>query len=252
MAKASTETTAPVPEPLTRWFAEAWGTFILVIGLIGAAIFASGFNAETNGVGLLGVSLAVGFAVVAAAYSVGGISGAHLNPAITVGMAMAKRFAWKDVPGYVVAQLIGAIVATSVLALIASDGPDGFLVNAQAAGFASNGFDAGSPAGFGLVAVILTEIVFTAVLVWVVLGVTDKQSLVQFAPLAIGLTLTVIHIVTIPVSNTSVNPARSIATAIYGGALPMSQLWVFILAPLAGGLLAGLTYSKMFTRKTGK
>jgi aquaporin Z len=247
MAKAVEEIKAPTN--IARWFAEVWGTFVLVTGLIGAALFASGFNAETNGVGLLGVSFAVGLAVLAAAYSVGGISGAHLNPAITVGMAVAGRFAWKDVLGYVIAQLVGALLATSVLAFIASDGPDGFLANAQAAGFASNGYGAGSPAGFGLLAVIVTEIAFTAILVWVVLGTTDKAALASFAPLAIGLTLTVIHIVTIPVSNTSVNPARSIATAVYGGALPLSQLWVFIVAPLAGGIIAGLTYGKMFGRK---
>ncbi|MDH6533211.1 aquaporin Z [Aurantimicrobium minutum] len=247
MAKVAEEKVAV--SNIARWFAEIWGTFVLVIGLIGAALFASGFNAETNGVGLLGVAFAVGLAVLAAAYSVGGISGAHLNPAITIGMAVANRFSWKDVPGYLVSQVIGALLATTVLFAIASDGPDGFLVNAQAAGFASNGYDAGSPEGFGLLAVIITEVVFTAILVWVVLGTTDKASLASFAPLAIGLTLTVIHIVTIPVSNTSVNPARSLATAVYGGALPMSQLWVFIVAPLAGGIIAGLTYGKMFGRK---
>lgn len=238
------------PSNLARWFAEVWGTFVLVIGLIGAALFASGFNADSNGAGLLGVSFAVGLAVLAAAYSVGGISGAHLNPAITIGMAVAKRFSWKDVPGYLLAQVIGALIATTVLFYIASDGPSGFLLKAQLGGFASNGYGEGSPAGFGLFAVIVTEVVFTAILVWVVLGTTDKASLASFAPLAIGLTLTVIHIVTIPVSNTSVNPARSLATAVYGGALPMSQLWVFIVAPLVGGIIAGLTYGKMFGRKT--
>lgn len=240
------------PSMLSKWFAEAWGTFILVIGLIGAALFASGFNADTNGVGLLGVSLAVGLSVVAAAYSVGGISGAHLNPAITVGMAFAKRFAWKDVPAYLLAQFVGALIATSILFIISNDGPMGFLAKAQLSGFASNGYGEGSPGGFGLVAVIITEIVFTAFLVWVVLGTTDKASLSAFAPLAIGLTLTVIHIVTIPVSNTSVNPARSFATAVYGGALPLSQLWVFIVAPIVGGLIAGLTYGPLFGRKSSE
>ena len=232
-----------------RVLAEIWGTFVLVLGLIGAAIFAAGFHEDTNGVGILGVALAVGIAVLAAAYSVGRISGAHFNPAVSVGLAFAKRMPWKDVPAYVLAQVVGGLLATTLIYLIATDGPLGFLLMSTEAGFASNGYGEGSPGGFGLTAVILAEVFFTALLVWVVLGTTHKLAVVGFAPLAIGLTLTLIHIVTIPISNTSVNPARSLATAVYGGAFPMSQLWVFIVTPLAGAALAGLTYRVMLNRK---
>ena len=231
-----------------RVLAEIWGTFVLVMGLIGAAIFAAGFNAESNGAGILGVSFAVGISVLAAAYSVGHISGAHFNPAVTLGLAFAGRMPWKDTPFYFLAQLIGAVLATTLLYWIATDGPTGFLLGTVNSGFAANGFGEGSPAGFGLLAVIIAEVIFTAILVWVVLGTTHKLAVVGFAPLAIGLTLTVIHIVTIPISNTSVNPVRSIATAIYGGALPMSQLWVFIVAPLAGAIIAGVSY-RFFVQK---
>lgn len=234
---------------LARVLAEIWGTFVLVLGLIGAAIFAAGFNEDTNGAGILGVALAVGISVLAAAYSVGRISGAHFNPAVTVGLAVAKRMSWKEVPSYLGAQLVGGILATSVLYLIASDGMPGFLFNQVVNGFASNGYGEGSPGGFGLTAVILAEVVFTAILVWVVLGTTHNLAVTGFAPLAIGLTLTVIHIVTIPISNTSVNPARSIATAIYGGPLAMEQLWVFIVAPLVGAVIAGASYALMLDRK---
>jgi aquaporin Z len=233
-----------------RVLAEMWGTFVLVIGLIGAALFAAGFKADSNGAGILGVAFAVGIAVLAAAYSVGHISGAHFNPAVSIGLAFAGRLPWKDVPYYLAAQFVGAVIATSVLFMISSDGPAGFLVASTRSGFAANGFGEGSPGGFGLVAVIIAEIVFTAILVWVVLGTTHKLAVVGFAPLAIGLTLTLIHIVTIPVSNTSVNPARSFATAIYGGPLAMEQLWVFFVAPLAGAVIAGLSYAALMDRSS--
>lgn len=231
-----------------RALAEIWGTFVLVLGLIGAAIFAAGFHQDTNGVGILGVAFAVGISVLAAAYSVGRISGAHFNPAVTIGLAFAKRMPWKDVPVYLLSQIIGGLLATTLLFWIATDGPKGFLLATTKAGFASNGYGEGSPGGFGLVSVILAEIIFTALLVWVVLGTTHKLAVVGFAPLAIGLTLTLIHIVTIPISNTSVNPARSLATAVYGGPLAMSQLWVFFVAPLVGAIIAGLSYRILLNR----
>jgi len=230
-----------------RVVAEVFGTFVLVFGVIGTALFAAGV--PDRGVGWLGVSLAVGLTVVGAAYAVGHISGGHFNPAVTIGAAAAGRFAWKDVLPYVIAQIVGGIIATSILLGIAAGGPEGFLQTAQENGFASNGFDEGSPAGFGLLSVIIVEVVLTAVFLYVILGVTDRRAPSGFAPLAIGLALTLIHLVAIPVSNASVNPARSIATAIYGGALPLGQLWVFIVAPIVGALIAGFTYRPLFDRK---
>ncbi len=204
-----------------RVVAELFGTFVLVIGVIGTALFSS------PNTGWLGVALAVGIAVIGAAYAVGHISGGHFNPAVTLGAAASGRFAWRDVPAYVLAQILGGLLATTVL----------FLRRARQAelprggaggGFASNGFDAHSPGGFGLVSVIIVEVVLTAVFLYVILGVTDRRAPTGFAPLAIGLTLTLIHLIAIPVSNASVNPARSIATAVYGGPDALVQLWVFL------------------------
>lgn len=244
MSTASELKTAPATHSLlTRLIAEAVGTFVLVFGVIGTALFSS---ANT---GLLGVALAVGLTVVAGAYAFGHISGAHFNPAVTLGLALARRIEWKDVLPYMGAQIVGGIIATTFLFAIASGGPDGFLAQAQANGFASNGFGEHSPGGFGLLSVILVEVLLTAVFVYVILGVTDRRATAGFAPLAIGLTLTLIHLISIPVSNTSVNPARSIATAIYGGVPALSQLIVFIVAPLVGAVIAGLTYKVLFDRQ---
>ncbi|MDH6181656.1 aquaporin Z [Microbacteriaceae bacterium SG_E_30_P1] len=234
------DTSASLPQ---RVAAEIFGTFLLVGGVIGTALFSS------PNTGWLGVALAVGLAVIAGAYAVGHISGGHFNPAVTLGAAASGRFAWRDVPFYVVAQIIGGALATTVLFLIASNGPAGALSDFIAGGFASNGFGDHSPAGFGLVAVIITEVVLTGVFLYVILGVTDRRAATGFAPLAIGLTLTLLHLVAIPVSNASFNPARSIATAIYGGGDALIQLWVFIVAPIVGALIAGFTYNALFDSK---
>ncbi len=231
------------PTLTKRLVAEAFGTFLLVGGVIGTALFTSA------NVGFLGVALAVGLAVMGGAYAVGHISGGHFNPAVTLGAAAAGRFAWKDVAPYIGAQILGGALASSVLFAIAADGPAGFLDDAVAGGFASNGFGEQSPSGFGLAAVIVVEVVLTAVFLTVILGVTDRRAATGFAPLAIGLTLTVIHLVAIPVSNASFNPARSIATAIYGGPDAIGQLWVFIVAPIVGALIAGATYALLFDHK---
>jgi aquaporin Z len=234
-----------------RLVAEALGTFVLVLGGCGTALLAANFpdaEANTLGVGFLGVALAFGLTVVVGAFALGPISGGHFNPAVTLGLAAAGRFSWSDVGGYIVAQLVGGVVASSVLALVASGGPDGFLDAARESGFASNGFGEHSPGGFGLGSAILVETILTAVFLFVILGTTARVASPGFAPLAIGLTLTLIHLISIPVTNTSVNPARSLATAIYGGGWAMGQLWVFIVFPILGALIAGYAYRPMFTR----
>ncbi|TBN55993.1 aquaporin Z [Glaciihabitans arcticus] len=219
-----------------RIAAEAFGTFVLVFGVIGTALFASGNT------GLLGVALAVGLTVIGAAYAVGHISGGHFNPAVTLGAAAAGRFAWKDVVPYILAQVLGGILATTLLSVVRSNGP----ANLGTFGDVSNGFGLHSPGNFTLVGVIVAEVILTAIFLFVILGVTDRRAPSGFAPLAIGLTLTLIHLVAIPISNASINPARSIATAIYGGGDAMGQLWVFLVAPVVGALIAGFSYSPLF------
>jgi aquaporin Z len=229
-----------------RVTAEMFGTFLLVGGVIGTALFSSGNT------GILGVALAVGLAVIGGAYAVGHISGGHFNPAVTLGAAASGRFAWRDVPYYVLAQIIGGALATTVLFVIATNGPAGALQGFIDGGFASNGFGEHSPGGFSLVAVIVAEVVLTAVFLYVILGVTDRRAASGFAPLTIGLTLSVLHLIAIPISNASFNPARSIATAIFGGTDALIQLWVFIVAPIVGALIAGFTYGALFDAKKGK
>lgn len=231
------------PSLAQRISAEVFGTFLLVAAVVGTALFAG------ERVGFLGIALAVGLAVIAGAYSVGHISGGHFNPAVTLGAAAAGRFAWKDTPVYILAQLVGGALATTVVYLIAANGPAGFLANATTSGFASNGFGDHSPGGFSLIAVLIAEVVLTAVFLYVILGVTDRRASSGFAPLAIGLVLTVIHLVAIPVSGASVNPARSIASAIYGGPDALGQVWVFVVAPIVGALIAGVTYGLLFDKK---
>jgi aquaporin Z len=226
-----------------RLAAEVFGTFVLVFSVIGAALFAS------PTFGLLSVALAVGLAVMAAAYAVGHISGGHFNPAVTIGAAASGRFAWRDVLPYIIAQIVGGAIATSILFGIAAGGPAKLFSAEKSGGFASNGFGDHSPNHYGLISVLVIEIVLTALFLWVILGATDRRAPSGFAPIAIGLALTVIHIVAIPVSNASVNPARSIATAIYGGGDAWAQLWVFIVAPIVGALIAGFTYTPLFDRK---
>lgn len=227
---------------LARYGAEAFGTFLLVLGGVGTAVFAANFPAADDnqaGVGFLGVALAFGLTLVAGIAAVGHISGGHFNPAVTLGLLAAGRTDARHVPGYILAQLVGGIAASSVIALILT-GKDGGFAAAQDAGFASNGFGEGSPGGFGLAAVFIAEAVLTGIFVAVILSITAKKEYVTFAPIGIGLTLTLIHLISIPISNTSVNPARSVAAAVYGGALPVSQLWVFIVAPILGAAVAGL------------
>ncbi len=246
MAKISTppvtNADAPVASPTLskRLLAELFGTFLLVFGVIGTAFFASGNT------GILGVALAVGIAVLGAAYAVGHISGGHFNPAVSIGAAAAGRFAWADVLPYIGAQVVGGALATTILLAIKSGAPEGTFASF---GDVSNGFDVHSPAGFTLVSVIVAEVVVTAVFLYVILGVTDRRAPSGFAPLAIGLTLTLMHLIAIPISNASLNPARSIATAIYGGPDALAQLWVFIVAPILGALIAGVTYNALFDTK---
>ncbi|HEJ6928823.1 TPA: aquaporin Z [Serratia marcescens] len=220
-----------------RLFAEFFGTFWLVFGGCGSAVLAAAF--PQLGIGFLGVALAFGLTVVTMAYAVGHISGGHFNPAITVGLFAGGRFAAKDVIPYVIAQVIGGIAAAAVLYLIAS-GKAGF--DATAGGFASNGYGEHSPGGYSLQSAIVIELVLTAFFLIVIHGVTDKRAPAGFAPLAIGLTLTLIHLISIPVTNTSVNPARSTGVAIFQGTWALQQLWVFWLVPLAGGIIGGLIY----------
>jgi aquaporin Z len=220
-----------------RLFAEFFGTFWLVFGGCGSAVLAAAF--PQLGIGFLGVALAFGLTVVTMAYAVGHISGGHFNPAITVGLFAGGRFAAKDVIPYVIAQVIGGIAAAAVLYLIAS-GKAGF--DATGGGFASNGYGEHSPGGYSLQSAIVIELVLTAFFLIVIHGVTDKRAPAGFAPLAIGLTLTLIHLISIPVTNTSVNPARSTGVAIFQGTWALQQLWVFWLVPLVGGVIGGLIY----------
>ncbi|KQO63870.1 porin [Curtobacterium sp. Leaf261] len=217
--------------------AEAFGTFLLVFGGLGTALFAAAF--PQVGVGFLGVALAFGLTLVAGISAVGHISGGHFNPAVTLGLWVAGRTDAKHLVGYWVSQIIGGVVATSILAVILAGKPGAFAA-AHKGGFASNGFGDASPGGFGLGSVFVAEVVLTAVFLGVILSVTAKPEYKALAPIAIGLTLTLIHLISIPISNTSVNPARSIAAAIYGGSTPLEQLWVFIVAPLVGAAIAGL------------
>lgn len=208
-----------------------------MFGGCGSAVLAAAF--PQLGIGFLGVALAFGLTVVTMAYAVGHISGGHFNPAVTVGLFAGGRFAAKDVIPYVIAQVIGGIAAAAVLYLIAS-GKAGF--DATAGGFASNGYGEHSPGGYSLQAAIVIELVLTAFFLIVIHGVTDKRAPAGFAPLAIGLTLTLIHLISIPVTNTSVNPARSTGVAIFQGTWALQQLWVFWLVPLVGGIIGGLIY----------
>ena len=227
-----------------RLSAEFLGTFVLVFGGCGAAVLASGV--PDVGIGYLGVSFAFGLTVVTMAYAVGHVSGGHFNPAITLGLALDKRFSWAELVPYWVTQVVAAIVASAALYVVAN-GVDGF--SAKESGFATNGYGDRSPGGYDLLSVIVAEIVLTAIFLYVILGATDTRAPKGFAPLAIGLSLTLIHLVSIPVSNTSVNPARSTGPALFAGTDAIAQLWVFWLAPLVGAAIAGVTYAVMFGRE---
>jgi aquaporin Z len=225
-----------------RMGAEAIGTFWLVFGGCGSAVIAAGY--PDVGIGLLGVSLAFGLTVLTMAYSIGHISGCHLNPAVTVGLWSGGRFPAHDILPYVVAQVVGAIAAAAFLLLIASGRP-GFDVSI--AGLAQNGYGEGSPGGYAMMPALLIELVLTAGFLIIILGSTDDRAPRGFAPLAIGLALTLIHLISIPVTNTSVNPARSTGPALMVGGIALQQLWLFWLAPLVGGLVGGLGYRLLFT-----
>lgn len=219
-----------------RATAEFFGTFWLVFGGCGSAVLAAAFPGL--GIGFLGVALAFGLTVLTMAYAIGHISGCHLNPAVSLGLVVARRFPAKDLAGYVVAQVLGAVAAAGVLYVIASGKP-GFDVGG---GFASNGFAAHSPGGYSLTACLTAEVVLTFFFLLIILGATDKRAPQGFAPIAIGLGLTLIHLISIPVTNTSVNPARSTGQALFVGGWAVEQLWLFWLAPLVGAALAGLVY----------
>jgi aquaporin Z len=216
--------------------AEFIGTFWLVLGGCGSAVLAAGF--PRVGIGLLGVALAFGLTVLTMAYAIGHISGCHLNPAVSVGLWAGGRFPRNQLLPYIVAQVLGAIAAGGVLYLIAS-GKAGFNVHS---GFASNGYGAHSPGGYSLLAAIVCEVVMTAMFLVVILGATDKRAPAGFAPIAIGLALTLIHLISIPVTNTSVNPARSTGVAVFAGGWALEQLWLFWVAPIAGGALGAWIY----------
>lgn len=238
----------PRPRPIAaarRLAAEATGAFWLVLGGCGAAVLAAGADVPGS-IGLLGVSLAFGLTVFTMAFAVGFISGGHFNPAVSIGLAVAGRFPARDVPGYAAAQLVGAIAGAGVLAVIAGGHPGFDLV---ASGFAANGYGAHSPGGYSLAASFVTETLLTAGFLIVILGATDERSPMPFAPLAIGLALALIHLVSIPVTNTSVNPARSTGPALLVGGWALQQLWLFWVAPIAGAVVAGLTGRWLFAHR---
>ncbi|WP_034292406.1 aquaporin Z [Herbaspirillum sp. RV1423] len=217
--------------------AEALGTFWLVLGGTGSAVLAAGF--PELGIGFAGVALAFGLTVLTGAFALGHISGGHFNPAVTIGLATARRFPVKEIIPYVVAQLLGAVIASAVLACIASGKPGFDLV---AGGFAANGYGDHSPGHYALSAALVCETVLTFVFLIVILGATDKRAPAGFAPIAIGLALTLIHLISIPVTNTSVNPARSTAPALFVGGWALQQLWLFWVAPIVGAIVAGVVY----------
>jgi len=226
-----------------RMAAELFGTFWLVFGGCGSAVLAAGF--PKVGIGLLGVSLAFGLTVLTMAYAIGHISGCHLNPAVSLGLVVGKRFPARELPAYVAAQVVGGIAAGAVLYVIAS-GQAGF---STSAGFAANGYAEHSPGNYSLVSAFVAELVFTFFFLFVILGATDSRAPAGFAPIPIGLALTLVHLIGIPVTNLSVNPARSTGPAVFVGGWALEQLWLFWLAPLLGAALAGLAYPGLFGRK---
>ncbi|CAK2438954.1 water channel AqpZ [Vibrio crassostreae] len=222
---------------MNRYIAEMFGTFWLVLGGCGSAVLAAAF--PDVGIGLLGVSLAFGLTVLTMAFAIGHISGCHLNPAVTIGLWSGGRFDAKDVAPYIIAQVIGGIIAGGVLFVIAS-GQAGF--DATASGFASNGYGEHSPGGYSLTAALVCEVVMTMVFLFVIMGATDSKAPAGFAPIAIGLCLTLIHLISIPVTNTSVNPARSTGVAVFVGDWAVSQLWLFWIAPIIGAVIGAMIY----------
>lgn len=231
---------------MRKYAAELIGTFWLTFGGCGSAVLAAGF--PELGIGLLGVALAFGLTVLTMAYSIGHISGCHLNPAVTIGLAAGGRFPKAEIPPYILAQVAGAIIAAAVLYLIATGAP-GFEL---AKGFAANGYAEHSPGGYSLFAGALTEIVMTMMFLFVIMGATHGKAPAGFAPLAIGLALTLVHLVSIPVTNTSVNPARSTGPALFVGGWALAQLWLFWVAPILGGAMGGMLYRWLSTEPSAE
>ncbi|BAZ37248.1 transmembrane water channel [Calothrix sp. NIES-4101] len=230
----------------TRCLAEFLGTFVLVLGGCGSAVFAAAFpDAKTNalGIGFVGVSLAFGLTVLTMAYAIGHISGCHLNPAVSFGLWAGKRFPGSELLPYIVSQVLGAIIAAGLIYVIAA-GKEGFTLSGSNP-LATNGFGVHSPGGYSLVACFIAEVVLTFIFLIVILGSTDGRAPKGFAPIAIGLALTLIHLISIPITNTSVNPARSTGPAIFAGVEMFRQVWMFWVAPIFGAILAGLFYSRV-------
>ncbi|EPA1954480.1 aquaporin Z [Vibrio alginolyticus] len=230
---------------MNKYLAEAFGTFWLVLGGCGSAVLAAGFPGV--GIGLLAVSLAFGLTVLTMAFAIGHISGCHLNPAVTVGLWAGGRFETKNVAPYIISQVIGGLIAGGVLYVIAS-GQAGFDV--VGSGFAANGYGEHSPGQYSMIAALVTEVVMTMMFLIVIMGATDKRAPQGFAPIAIGLCLTLIHLISIPVTNTSVNPARSTAVAVYVGDWAVSQLWLFWIAPIVGGVLGAVIYKNLLGKES--
>jgi aquaporin Z len=225
--------------------AEFFGTFWLVLGGCGSAVLAAAF--PQVGIGLMGVSLAFGLTVLTMAYAVGPISGGHFNPAVSVGLATAGRFSWNELPGYVISQVLGGLAGALILYLIASGKAD----FSTAGGFASNGYGEHSPGQFSLFACLVAEVVMTGFFLMIILGVTNSRAPAGFAPIAIGLALTLIHLISIPVTNTSVNPARSTAVAFFTGGWAIQQLWLFWLAPIVGAIIGAVIYKALLADDRG-
>ena len=230
---------------MRAYIAEFFGTFWLVLGGCGSAVLAAAF--PEVGIGLLGVSLAFGLTVLTMAFAIGHISGCHLNPAVSVGLWAGGRFPSSQLAPYIISQVAGAVAAGGVLFIIAS-GKAGF--DAVASGFASNGFGSHSPGGYSFGAALVTEVVMTTMFLYVIMGATDKRAPAGFAPIAIGLCLTLIHLISIPVTNTSVNPARSTGVAVFVGGWAVGQLWLFWIAPIIGGILGAAAYRYVGNVKT--
>ncbi|HHF2851223.1 TPA: aquaporin Z [Vibrio diabolicus] len=230
---------------MNKYLAEAFGTFWLVLGGCGSAVLAAGF--PDVGIGLLGVALAFGLTVLTMAFAIGHISGCHLNPAVTVGLWAGDRFETKDVAPYIIAQVLGGLIAGGILYVIAT-GQAGFDV--VGSGFAANGYGEHSPGQYSMLAALVSEVVMTMMFLIVIMGATDKRAPQGFAPIAIGLCLTLIHLISIPVTNTSVNPARSTAVAMYVGDWAVSQLWLFWIAPILGGVLGAVIYKNLLGKES--
>ncbi len=224
---------------MNKLAAETFGTFWLVLGGCGSAVLAAAF--PEVGIGLLGVSFAFGLTVLTMAYAVGPISGGHFNPAVSLGLAVAGKFEWKDLTGYIIAQCVGAVLAGAVLYLIVSGKAD----FSGTGGFASNGYGDHSPGKFSLLSALIIEVVMTAFFLIIILGATAKKSVPGFAPIAIGMALTLIHLISIPVTNTSVNPARSLGVALFADGWALQQLWLFWLAPLAGAAIGAVLWTSL-------